>query len=90
MICQTGCASHGAFWRVEEYCKRTARPACWWATRRAAHRACPSCRPVRSRGLHAPGRENHAVGHGLSPNHHARSLNADGTCGVPRAAPAAA
>lgn len=25
MICQTGCASHGAFWRVEDHCKRTGK-----------------------------------------------------------------
>ena len=25
VICQTGCASHGAFWRVEDHCKRTGK-----------------------------------------------------------------
>jgi hypothetical protein len=23
VICQTGCISHGAYWRVKDYCKRT-------------------------------------------------------------------
>ncbi|HAV38441.1 MAG TPA: hypothetical protein DCX52_19175, partial [Massilia sp.] len=25
VICQTGCISHGAYWRVKEYCKRTGK-----------------------------------------------------------------
>jgi len=25
VICQTGCLSHGAFWRVEDHCKRTGK-----------------------------------------------------------------
>lgn len=25
VICQTGCISHGDFWRVEDYCKRTGK-----------------------------------------------------------------
>lgn len=25
VICQTGCVSHGAFWRVEDHCKRTGK-----------------------------------------------------------------
>lgn len=25
VICQTGCMSHGAFWRVEDHCKRTGK-----------------------------------------------------------------
>ena len=26
VVCQTGCVSHGAFWRVEDHCKRTGKP----------------------------------------------------------------
>ncbi|WP_079416609.1 DUF2325 domain-containing protein [Thiomonas intermedia] len=26
VICQTGCVSHGAYWRVEDYCRRTGKP----------------------------------------------------------------
>jgi len=26
VICQTGCVSHGAYWRVKEHCKRTGKP----------------------------------------------------------------
>ena len=25
VICQTGCLSHGAFWRVQDHCKRTGK-----------------------------------------------------------------
>jgi len=25
VICQTGCISHGAYWRVKEHCKRTGK-----------------------------------------------------------------
>jgi hypothetical protein len=25
VICQTGCISHGEFWRVEDHCKRTGK-----------------------------------------------------------------
>jgi hypothetical protein len=26
VICQAGCISHGAYWRVQDYCKRTGKP----------------------------------------------------------------
>ncbi|MFZ6846226.1 DUF2325 domain-containing protein [Undibacterium sp. RuTC16W] len=26
VICQTGCVSHGAYWRVKDHCKRTGKP----------------------------------------------------------------
>ncbi len=26
VICQTGCVSHGAYWRVQDHCKRTGKP----------------------------------------------------------------
>lgn len=26
VICQTGCIGHGAYWRVEDHCKRTGKP----------------------------------------------------------------
>ena len=26
VICQTGCVSHGAYWRVQDYCRRTGKP----------------------------------------------------------------
>lgn len=26
MICQTGCISHNAYWRVKDHCKRTGKP----------------------------------------------------------------
>lgn len=26
MICQTGCMSHGAYWRVQDHCRRTGKP----------------------------------------------------------------
>jgi len=26
VICQTGCASHGAYWRVQDHCRRTGKP----------------------------------------------------------------
>ena len=26
VICQTGCISHDAYWRVKEHCKRTGKP----------------------------------------------------------------
>lgn len=26
VICQTGCVSHGAYWRVQDHCKRTGTP----------------------------------------------------------------
>lgn len=26
VICQTGCLSHGAYWRVQDHCKRTGKP----------------------------------------------------------------
>ncbi|WP_460483449.1 DUF2325 domain-containing protein [Comamonas humi] len=26
VICQTGCIAHGAYWRVEDHCKRTGKP----------------------------------------------------------------
>lgn len=26
VICQTGCLTHGAFWRVQDHCKRTGKP----------------------------------------------------------------
>jgi len=25
VICQTGCVSHGAYWRVKDHCKRTGK-----------------------------------------------------------------
>lgn len=26
VICQTGCVSHGAYWRVQDHCRRTGKP----------------------------------------------------------------
>lgn len=26
VICQTGCLSHNAYWRVQDHCKRTGKP----------------------------------------------------------------
>ncbi|HEY9223091.1 MAG TPA: DUF2325 domain-containing protein, partial [Variovorax sp.] len=26
VICQTGCMSHGAYWRVQDHCRRTGKP----------------------------------------------------------------
>jgi hypothetical protein len=26
VVCQTGCISHGAYWRVKDHCKRTGKP----------------------------------------------------------------
>ncbi len=26
VICQTGCVSHGAWWRVQDHCRRTGKP----------------------------------------------------------------
>ena len=26
VICQTGCISHGAYWRVKDHCKRHGKP----------------------------------------------------------------
>lgn len=26
VLCQTGCLSHGAYWRVQDHCKRTGKP----------------------------------------------------------------
>jgi hypothetical protein len=26
VICQTGCISHDAYWRVKDHCKRTGKP----------------------------------------------------------------
>ena len=33
VICQAGCVSHDAYWRVQDHCRRTGKHACWWSSR---------------------------------------------------------
>lgn len=32
VICQVGCISHGAYWRVKDHCKRTGKPCLFLET----------------------------------------------------------
>ena len=34
VICQTGCLSHGEYWRVQDHCNALAKPAWWWSSPR--------------------------------------------------------
>ena len=36
MICQTGCVSHNAYWRVKDHCKRTGKRCVFVETPSAA------------------------------------------------------
>ena len=52
VICQTGCISHNAYWRVKDHCKRTGKPCVFIDNPSISSLACgPACLP----GLTLPG-----------------------------------
>lgn len=45
VICQTGCVSHGAWWRVQDHCRRTGKP-CLLVDADSDAQAKPAAQPV--------------------------------------------
>ena len=63
VICQTGCISHGAYWRVQDYCRRTGKP-CVLVDQPEALRIVRLHRPPRAESMAAsftPERDDPAV-----------------------------
>ncbi|OIQ66895.1 hypothetical protein GALL_515330 [mine drainage metagenome] len=54
VICQTGCVSHGAYWRLQDHCKRTGK-ICMLVDQPEALRIVRIHRPPRAEPAAAPG-----------------------------------